>query len=227
MRPAAFALCIVSLAACGDSTQVKPVTVQWMDWPAEVISGQPFRTRLVVWGICAMNPRFGSGASADQSAVTFTPYFLVEDNRDIACLQNRTTEFLLVIAIDTAGTAPGLAADVPRTYEMRAPIFAYTVQPVLVPGGLPVQTFGEVTVRLPGSAILARRNAGGTVGVEIDTPGCTRLRPVGLYGPNATLVLENPTDTVGLSGRFVRGYIYEPAAPMCGDTRVFHLVARE
>ena len=227
MRPAAFALCIVSVAACSDSTEIKPVTVQWMDWPAEVISGQPFRTRLVVWGICAVNPRFQSGATADQSAVTFTPYFLAEDNREIACLQNRTTESLLVIAIDTAGTAPGLAADFPRTYEMRAPISTLTMQPVLVPGNLPVQTFGEVTVRLPGSAISARRNAGGTVAVEIDTLGCTRLRPLGLYGPNATLVLENPTDTVGLSGRFVRGYIYEPAAPMCGDAQVFHLVARE
>ena len=72
MRPAVFAIsCLGLLAACGEpNATIDPVTVQWMDWPAEVNAGQPFRTRLVVWGVCALNPQFRAGASADQSVAT-------------------------------------------------------------------------------------------------------------------------------------------------------------
>src|SRR5687768_10240885 len=134
-----------------------PVNVQWMDWPAQVESGRPFRTRLVVWGVCAQNPRFRPGARADQSAVTFTPYFLADENRDIACLQERLTESLLITAIDTAGMAPGLAVDFPRTYEMRAaaPEEAH-------------RTFGEVLVRQSGPDG-SRRNGAGYVAMFVDT----------------------------------------------------------
>src|SRR5437879_12435417 len=65
------------LAACEPNAKIDPVTVQWMDWPAEVNAGQPFRTRLVVWGVGAINPQFRAGASADESAVTFERYFVV------------------------------------------------------------------------------------------------------------------------------------------------------
>ena len=81
MRPAVFATsCLGLLAACEPSAKVDPVTVQWMDWPAEVKAGQPFRTRLVVWNVCALNPQFRAGASANQSAVTFAPYFLIDNH---------------------------------------------------------------------------------------------------------------------------------------------------
>ena len=214
MRPAMFALSLVFLAAC-DSTRIMPVDVQWMDWPAEVESGQPFRTRLVVWGVCAQNPRFRPGASADQSAVTFTPYFLVEENRDIACLQERVTESLLVVAIDTAGTAPGLAADVPRTYEMRGAAMGAEAR----------RTFGEVLVR-QSAPDPSRRNGAGYVIAFVDTLGCMRIQPIGMYQLGTALVLESQTDTAGVSGAFVRGYIHTPAAPICGETRVFHIVSR-
>ena len=222
MRPAAFALCIVSLAACSDSTQIKPVTVQWMDWPWQVAAGQPFRARLVVWGVCAQNPRFRSGATADQSAVTFAPYFIIEKDQGV-CVAS-IFQPIAIIGIDTAGMAPGLQAS--SAYEMRAASFAPTMG--LAQSSIPNRTFGQVSVALPFELIVVgRRNAAGFVTKEIDNAGCVRIRPTGLYQPDAALVLENPVDTAGLSGRFVRGYIYEPAAPMCGDTRVFHLVARE
>src|SRR5688500_18131792 len=158
MRPLFLLTALAGLAAC-DSTKVMPVNVQWMDWPAQVESGRPFRTRLVVWGVCAQNPRFRPGARADQSAVTFTPYFLAEEDDDIVCLQDRVTESLFVIAIDTAGTAPGLAADVPRTYEMRG---AATTA---------LRTFGEVLVRQSGPDG-SRRNGAGYVAMFVDTLGC-------------------------------------------------------
>jgi len=38
--------------------------------------------------------------------------------------------------------------------------------------------------------------------------------PGGLYNPAAALVLEDSSDTVGLSYTFVRGYILRRAAPV-------------
>ena len=53
-----------------------------------------------------------------------------------------------------------------------------------------------------------------------------RILPLGLYDPDSGLVLEDQADTAGLSSAFVRGYIYDVAAPVCGQTRVFHLESR-
>jgi len=214
-----LALVLLSLlVACEPDGKISPVTVQWMDWPAEVNAGQPFRTRLVVWGVCATNPRFRAGASADESAVTFSPYFLVDDD-NVLCL-GASTAPLLIVAIDTAGTAPGLGAMLPRTYEMRGSAMNSINEAIL--NGLPVRTFGEVTVR-PSGADPSRRNAAGTVSAERDAQGCVRVRPVGLYGSTGALVLEDQADTVGLSYAFVRGYIDEVTTPVCGETKVFHL----
>ena len=223
MRPAMFAaIALGVLLACGEpNDMVSPVTVQWMDWPAEVNAGQPFRTRLVVWGVCAINPRFRPGAHADQSAVTFAPYYLV-DNDQIFCANLREVTLLQVGAIDTSGTAPGLAASASRTYEMRAGaevVFARAEE------SIPVRHFGNVIVR-PTGADPSQRNGGGTVFLLVDSVGCLRLSPLGLYNPNSALVLEDQADTTGLNYAFVRGYIHEAAAPVCGQTRVFHLVSR-
>lgn len=216
------ALSLGVLVACQpNNTKVNPVNVQWMDWPAEVNAGQAFRTRLVVWGVCASNPRFRPGASADESAVTFSPYFLVDDD-NVLCL-GASTAPLLIVAIDTAGTAPGLSAMLPRTYEMRGSA-VYSINEAVF-NSLPVRTFGDVTVR-PSGADASRRNAAGTVSAERDAQHCARVRPIGLYGSAAALVLEDQADTVGLSYVFVRGYIHDAPAPVCGETRVFHLVTR-
>jgi hypothetical protein len=226
MRPAAFAtLCLGLFVACEPDTTdttIDPVTVQWMDWPAEVNAGQPFRTRLVVWNVCALEPQFRAGASADQSAVTFAPYFLVS-KAQIECLTERTPTLLVVIAIDTAGTAPGLAAPSARTYEMRGSTMDVAYTAGAPP--LPVGTYGDVTVR-PSGADPSRRNAGGYATLETDSLGCVRLRPTGLYSPGAALVLEDQADTAGISFAFVKGYIHDAATPVCGETKVFHLVSR-
>ncbi len=39
-------------------------------------------------------------------------------------------------------------------------------------------------------------------------------------------VLEDQADTLGFSLGFVSGYIHDAPAPVCGETRVFHLVSR-
>lgn len=222
MRPAVFAaISLGLLLACdGPDRKVDPVSVQWMDWPAEVNAGQPFRTRLVVWGVCAQDPQFRAGASADQSAVTFEPYYLV-GNEQIFCTNLRDAT-LLVSAMDTAGTAPGLAAPAARTYEMRAGAEVFFARAA---ESIPVRHFGDVTVR-PSGANPSQRNGGGTVYLQVDSLGCARISPLGLYNPNSTLVLEDQADTTGLMNAFVRGYIHDAAAPVCGETRVFHLLSR-
>lgn len=215
---------LLAAAACQGDAEVIEVDVQWMDWPADVFAGEAFRTRLVVWGVCALEPRFYDGATADESAVTFAPFFRGRTD-EIVCLDARAVE-LLVVALDTAGMAPGLAADFSRTYEMRATTQVYARSSGL--DRLPARTFGDVTVR-PWSPVLdplPRRNAAGYVTLERDTLGCARIRPLGLYTPGAALVLENPVDTAGLGGAFVRGYIELVNPPVCGESRVFHLVSR-
>ena len=219
MRPSAFvtiALCL--LAACEPDGKVTPVTVQWMDWPAEVNAGQPFRTRLVVWGICATNPQFRPGASANQMAVTFAPYFTFEDDH-ILCA-GATGNAFVVTAMDTAGIAPGLRAASPRTYEMRGPMPDFTFEAVA--RSLSVSTYGTVVVR-PSSADPSRRNAGGYATIERDAQNCLRVRPLGLYAPNAAIALDDQA-AAGAAAGLVGGYIYDAATPICGETRVFHRV---
>jgi hypothetical protein len=193
-----------------------------MDWPAEVNANESFRTRMVVWGVCALNPRFRSGVSSNLEAVTFSPYFLVDDE-NIACAARATESRVIVSAIDTAGTAPGLPAQLSRTYEMRGSVQGNT-RAISILGGI-VSTFGEVHV-VPGGANPSRRNAAGTVGLQRDSLSCARIVPIGLYDPAGGLVLEDQADTAGLAWAFVRGYIHDAAAPVCGETRVFHLESR-
>lgn len=224
MRPAAFAtVCFAALGACESDTEIGPVTVQWMDWPAEVAAGTPFAVRLVVFQPCAWTG-FRAGLAVDQSAVTFAPYFL-DVRQDVLCALRTPPAYGLVVgALDTVETTPGLAADFPRTYEVRAAASVYAGTAGAL-SSLPVRTFGQVIVR-PSAPDPARRNAAGIVLTEVDTLGCLRIRPLGAYRPGTALVLENLTDTASLSGVFVRGYIYEPATPLCGEPRVFHLLTR-
>lgn len=214
MRLISLALCLAFLAACDSDKPAFQTTVMWMDWPAEVNTAAPLDVRMVVLPPCLWSA-FRAGPSADQSAVTFEPYFLGV-REDVLCAAR-----LVLGGLDTVVHAPAPATSSPRSFEIRGATSVYTP----AGGTWPVRTFGEVIVR-PANADASRRNAAGLVYRELDTLGCVRLRPVGSYRPGAALVLENPSDTANLSGAFVRGYIFEPAAPLCGETRVFHLVSR-
>ena len=224
MRPAMFVMvCFASIAACKSDSgnTVQPVTVQWMEWPAEVAAGEPFRTRLIVWGVCAINPRFESGPSADESAVTFEPYFVLSGD-PVYCLARQSAELLVAYSIDTAGMAPALSPEFPRAYEMRASASTYLV--AARSDGLPVRTFGSVAVRPEPSS--TNHNAAGYVSVGVDTLGCVRVLPGWTYPPERGIVIDNADDTVGIAGVFVRGYIYDLTVPKCGETRVFHLMSK-
>jgi hypothetical protein len=219
MRSFSFVLCLVFLAACDSDKAAFQTTVMWMDWPAEVNTAAPLDVRMVVLPPCIWSA-FRAGSSADQSAVTFAPYFLGV-REDVLCAARTDPAVNLVLGgLDTTVNAPALTTTSPRTFEIRG---ATSIP--LAATSWPVRTFGEVIVR-PNGADGSRRNAGGIVYRELDTLGCVRIRPVGSYKPGTALVLENPSDTVSLSGSFVRGYIFNLPAPLCGETRGFHLVSQ-
>jgi len=228
MRPASLVLLFaVPVVACSEpDTRVEPAQVSWMEWPAEVLAATPFTVRLVAYGVyCVEVVRFVVTPTVDQSAVTFEPYFLTGQPRPCLALTSQDDAVAALIvrdpSFDTSAAVPGLAADYPRTYEMRAGASAYAR--TTLASGLPIRTFGDVTVRLD-TVSTGRINAGGLAYAMRDSLGCVTLSP---YSVRPAYVIENPpADTSSHWAAFVRGYIYEPAAPVCGKSKVFHLVTR-
>jgi hypothetical protein len=225
MRLATFVLLLVlPVAACSEpDTRIDPAQVNWMEWPAEVLAATPFTVRLVGTGGPACGPedvRLVTAPTVDASAVTFEPYFLSRGEVFACRLDAQSSpgaNRLLRPAFDTRAPVPGLEAAFPRTYEIRAGT------DVLLRGlaRFPIRTFGDISVLSEG--VPANRvNAGGLVTASRDTQGCVTLRPYAFY---QSYVIENPpADTATYWSAFVRGYLYDAAAPVCGETKVFHLV---
>ncbi len=223
MRPVLLASVCALIAACGSDLTVASSTVEWMEWPAEVPVATPFMVRMLVSRPGCSQGVYNPGASADQSAVTFAPYFLVKDKPQICPLEALQLD-IYYVDLDTVGTAPGLTANYMRTFEMRASSSVYGPER-LTAADLPVRTYGEVTVRLNNTdgPESTTRNAGGFASKFVDN-GCVRLQPVG--GLSWSYVLEDQADTTGLAYAFVRGYVHDVVTPVCGQTRVFELVSR-
>ena len=217
---------VLALAACDSSDQnVQPGVVQWMEWPAEVHAATPFEVRLLLPFPSCHQWVYKPRVSANESAVTFDPYFLVDKGEPI-CLPEEQVHVAFVpnFMLDTLSSAPGLVTASDRTFEIRAT--ADVSAPAPNPGvSSPVRTFGNVTVRAT-EPDPTRRNAAGIVVLQFDIAGCALIRPAGSFNPALGLVLEDQADTVGLNWAFVRGYIHTTAAPVCGQTRVFHLESR-
>jgi hypothetical protein len=233
MRPALFVpLSLGLLAACGPDTELQPATVQWLEWPAEVLVATPFEARLFLLPPVCFPHSFRPGVTHDESAITIAPFYLVERVEPICppLVQSTSPSTLPSTSPvpspvrETMVTLPGLAATSAHVLEMRASANSDEPQP-LESTVLPVRTFGDVTVRLsdPDSS---RRNAGGRVVLFIDNQGCARIEPGGLFSAGVRYVLEDQADTVGLFLAFVRGYLHDVTTPVCGETRVFHLSTR-
>jgi hypothetical protein len=223
MRPFYYLPLLAVFAACDSGVDVSPGIVQWMEWPAEVAVATPFTVRLLVPFPGCSRGDFKPGVSADESAVTFAPYFVVHTKG--YCPPTAQTIDLPYWALDTVGTAPGLASSFARSFEMRAAASVYAPSPNPGYNDQPVRTFGEVTVRLAGPD-LSRRNAAGYAYLIVDNSGCVRLQPLGYHLGDAGFILEDQADTTGPVSAFVRGYIHQAATPVCGQTRVFHVVSR-
>jgi hypothetical protein len=230
MRSASFVLLlVVPVAACSEpDTHVQAAQVSWMEWPAGVLAATPFTVRLSGYGAsCVEVVKFVTTPTVDQSAVTFEPYYLVTGRPgpcplDGTRLDHAVAPSLIVAPFfDTRADVPGLDAEYPRTYEIRAGtnVFARPLTSVLA-----IRTFGDVTVRLD-SVVASRLNAGGLATAVRDSLGCVTLHP---FSVSPGYVIENPpADTAQYWFGFVRGYIYEPSAPVCGESKVFHLVTRD
>lgn len=230
MRTAGFVLlCGAAVLGCSDpNSEILPVQVQWMEWPAEVLAATPFTVRIVGTGdYCRELLDFKPGVSVDQSAVTFEPFFLVGDHDQPCWLYDHTAGQPVMLRpqgviqpfFDTRALVPGLATVTPRTYEIRAASEVAAAIPADA-ASLPVRTFGEVTVRSD-SASSAPVNAAGRVYAYRDTLACVHMVPLFLY---PGYIVENPPDTAQYWTAFVRGYLHTPAAAVCGEKRVFHVV---
>lgn len=234
MRPAVSVCLVLALGACNGTepdADVIPVEVQWMEWPAEVLAATPFTARLTGYGVsCQEVLKFDPAPRVDNSAVTFEPFYLVTGEpgpcplRDYGAGQGVPQAghpiSILVPMFDTRASVPGLEAQNPRLYEMRAAASVYAREGGAAPA-LPVRTFGDITVRSD-VASAARTNAGGNGYAYRESPGCVRLSAAGVY---PGYIVENPPDTASYWYGFVRGYLYEPAAKLCGESRVFRVVS--
>lgn len=231
MRLASFVLLLaVPATACSEpDSRIEPAQVSWMEWPAEVSVGTPFSARLIGYSpSCAQVLKFVTAPTVDQSAVTFEPYFLIKGEPvycrlDVAGSAPIDTASIRIIAqfFDTKADVPGLEAEFSRTYEMRA---GTDVSSRNFLAGFPIRTFGDITVSTA-QVENGRINAGGTAYASRDSVGCVSLHPVGIF---PGYVIENPpADTAQYWSAFVRGYIYDAPAPVCGESKVFHLVTRD
>jgi len=221
---------VVVAVGCGDSALDRvPVEVLWMEWPAEVLAGAPFSARLTGYGPgCYRRAELRVPMVVDVSSVTMAPYFLVEGS-DMLCVRADgaapTTPVLIDVGFyDTTAAVAGLPAPTPRTYEMRAAASVYApdapAREQLVET-LPVRTFGEVAVRTE-PPLTASRNVGGYVFLSRESATCTRAVPAFLH---PGFVVENPPPGSGDAYGFVRGYLHTVGEPVCGETRLLHVVS--
>ena len=212
---------VAALAACGTEpdTTVIPTSVDWMEWPAEVKAGAPIDVRLVGSEPCGVLLELRAPASVDNSAVTFEPYFVAKKGIGPCPLPASPAPEVAIIAVgfDTTTVIDGLPADVDRLYEMRAAVSSFIALPA---AGVPVRTFGAIAVRV-GQPDASRTRVAGFAYEYVDGAGCVRLQPRTLYRTGG-YVIENADSASVLDG-MVRGYLYQRVAPLCGESRVFHL----
>jgi hypothetical protein len=239
MRPSDFVPLLFAVVACTDpkapTADIRPVSVYWLEWPAEVTAATSFTTRLVFYSLpCGVIAELEIPTSADSSAVTLAPYYAVEREVNVLCLAaTPVVEFDGPTLIAADVPVAGLSSDTVRTYEMRA------TTRIAVPSAAPaetldVRTFGEVIVRND-TALARRSNAAGLASFFLDTLDCFRVSPYMVYSrpdgkryvSRGSYVVDSVwTDSAIVARQFVRGYLYDAAVPVCGQTRVFHLVTR-
>lgn len=227
MRALYYLPLCAALAACDSNVSIAPVTLQWMEWPAQVSAGTRFPLRLIVLPAPVCQRKiFRPGVSADQSAVTVAPYYVVEGARTVCPLDFAAGPIAPVpfFVLDTLITAPGLPSTYDRTFDVRGAADVGANNAFAPVNNLPQRTFGEITVRIS-NPDTTQRNAAGVATLVRDTLGCALVQPFGFYIPKA-YVLEDQADTAGVNYAFVRGYLHDASAPVCGQTRVFHLVSR-
>jgi len=225
---------VALILACTEApARISTLGVNWVEWPADVRAADSFSVRLVGYMNCQSHLMVSF--HADLSAITAEPYALLPPENTVVCDGSEVPVDVgaVISPFDAIVVAPGLSPDFTRPFEVRAPVEYPTAQARPAAAPLPVRTFGTLTVHLDATPAI-RTNAGGYVSALRDSVDCLFIVPAPL-GPttfarqrllNGYLV-ENPPDTTVFWDGFVRGYLYTPPSPVCGQARVFHMISRE
>jgi hypothetical protein len=189
-----------ALAACTspEDLEVRPTVPAWTEWPAQVRAGQPFDVRLVGYAPgCFPRQELRVAVQRVGADIVIRTVWLVEGSSDPACDPGY---------FDTLVTVAGLPATIDSSYSI-----------VTSPGDQgPFLTRGTVLVRATAALSDQTRGAGSVVG-GTDVEGCAVMqRP---FDP--PIPVENPPGATWMG--FVRGYFFTPGAPLCGQTRAFHV----
>jgi len=193
------------VTACTDPSDVTILAPEaaWIEWPAEVRAGEPFDVRLVgYYPGCYPRQELRIEVLRTDVQVAVRTEWLIEGAND----NNPLCDPGLY---DTLVTVAGLAAANDRTYEV------LTVHP----DRPPPRPVGTILVRPTGPIATDPRNGLGTVVGSTDIEGCAVMQ----RAFDAPIPVDNPPADQWLG--YVFGYFFTPAAPLCGQTRVFHLTA--
>jgi hypothetical protein len=174
----------------------------WMEWPAEQRADVDFDVRVIGFAPgCYPHQELRIGVNRVDASVYFRTVWEVEGEDDGLCLRDPAP-------YDTLVTVDGLPATADRTFDFIALLADRDFVPL-----------GTVLVRPSGVIETDRVNAAGSAVGSVDIEGCAMMQPP--FG--AQVPVENPPQ-VNWAG-FVRGYFFTPPAPLCGQTRAFHIEA--
>jgi len=189
------------LPACeetGPDTHIGQLGAMWMEWRAQVQEGQPLSVLIV--GDLGCAAEYVRHYEVDQSnrAIVFNPYAIVSDE---PC---------------SLGIVPELFSDTIDVSDLRAGTYQLQSRD---------RVFGEVVVTSDPPDAPPLVGAGAATFVR-DPDGCFRLRPAAYFFAHM-LPLEDQADTTASwTDAFVTGHIIEATSPVCGVTRIFHLVSK-
>lgn len=194
-----FAPAALLLAACMEpDVRVIPSQPLWMEWPAEARAGVPFGMQLAGYAPgCFDRQELRVDVERFDEGVAFRALWVVQGESDPACDPG---------FYDTTVTVAGLAAAAERTYLI------WRVNP----DAPQLTTVGSVVVR-PTDPVSSRANAAGVGNGFTDIEGCAVMQRI----LEAPVPVENPPAPTWQG--FVFGYFFTPTAPLCGQTRAFHV----
>ena len=200
MRKLAYLTLLVALVlpACeADGFFVEQLTASWMEWPAEVQVGKPVSVLIVGGQVCGAEYVRRYQVDQANATILFNPYQIVPETPCISI-------------------APVMFADSIGVTDL--PVGTYQLQS----GD---RVFGEVVVTPDAPDAPPLNGSGGATFVR-DPDGCLRLRPAMSYMSHFMPLQDQADTTADWTNAFVTGHILLVANPVCGVTRVFHLLSK-
>lgn len=196
---------VLAVAACTEPADVRRMetTAAWLEYPAEVRAGAPFELRAVFYAPgCFDSQVLRVTQERYLNTVGIRAEWLVEGESSPLCLRADPGY------VDTVLAVAGLPATADSIY--------YIVP--LYPDLPPRPVAGTVLVR-PTAPLNTDRVIGhGQVVGGTDIEGCAVMQPPF----SAPVPVDNAPSAQWTD--YVLGYFFTPTAPLCGQTRAFHVV---